>query len=50
MRSVMMKFKGKPSELRAFTRELCERYGDHQKLIAVYIMLGKEWDLKNERI
>lgn len=50
MRSVMMKFKGKPSELRTFTRELCERYGKHQKMIAVYIMLGKEWDLKNERI
>lgn len=50
MRSVMMKFKGKPSELRAFTRDLCERYGDHQKLIAVYIMLGKEWDLKNAEI
>lgn len=50
MRSVMMKFKGKPSALRTFTRELCERYGDHQKMIAVYIMLGKEWDLKNDQI
>lgn len=50
MRSVMMKFKGKPIELRTFTRELCERYGDHQKMIAVYIMLGKEWDLKNDQI
>lgn len=42
MRSMMLKFKGKPSELRAFTKGLCEYYGEHQKLIAVYIMLDKE--------
>ncbi len=50
MSSMMLKFKGKPRELRAFTRELCERYGYQQKLIAVYIMLGKEWDIKNGEI
>lgn len=44
MRSMMLKFKGKPSELRAFTKGLCEYYGAHQKMIAVYIMLDKETD------
>ena len=42
MRSMMLKFKGNPSELRAFTKGLCEYYGANQKLIAVYIMLDKE--------
>lgn len=44
MRSMMLKFKGKPSELREFTKGLCEYYGEHQKMIAVYIMLDKETD------
>lgn len=43
----MIRFFGKPHELRSFTRSLCERFGGKQKIIAVYIMLGKEWDLKN---
>lgn len=42
MRSMMLKFKGNPSELQDFTKGLCERYGAHQKLIAVYIMIDKE--------
>lgn len=46
----MLKFKGKPNELRVFLNELCNDYGKKQKIIAVYIMLQKEWDLKNDGI
>lgn len=46
----MIKFYGKPHELRLFLRELGEKYGKNQNMVAIYIMLQKEWDLKNERI
>jgi hypothetical protein len=38
----MLKFYGKPHELRAFLKELGEQYGKNQKAIAIYIMIGKE--------
>lgn len=37
----MLKFKGKPNELRAFLNELCHDYGGKQKIIAVYIMMQR---------
>jgi hypothetical protein len=45
-----MKFKGKPNELRAFLEELCQCYGKNQKIIAVYIIMDKEWEIKNDEI
>jgi hypothetical protein len=44
----MLKFYGKPHELRQYLRSLTERFGEKQKLIAVCIMLKKEFDEKNE--
>lgn len=46
MRLGMLKFKGKPHELRNFTKELCEQYGKKQKIIALYIMMQKEEEWK----
>lgn len=50
MRLPMLKFKGKPNELRAFLKELCQDYGENQKIIAVYIIMEKEWEIKNDEI
>ena len=44
MISMMLKFKGKPSELQEVTSKLCEYYGAKQNILAVYIMLDKETD------
>lgn len=38
----MLKFKGKPNELREFLKYLGERYGKNQKMVAIYIMMQKE--------
>jgi hypothetical protein len=48
MRLGMLKFKGKPHELRELTKCLCKQYGEKQKIIAVYIMMQKEEDLKHD--
>ena len=46
----MLKFYGKPHELRSYLKELGEKYGKNQNMVAIYIMIGKEWDLKNGEI
>ena len=46
----MLKFYGKPHELRAFLKELGEQYGKNQKMVAIYIMMQKERELENGEI
>lgn len=46
----MLKFYGKPHELRAYLKELGEKYGKNQNMVAICIMIGKELDLKNGEI
>ena len=46
----MLKFYGKPHELRAFLKELGEKYGKNQNMVAICIMIEKEWYLKNAEI
>lgn len=50
MRFGIAKFKGKPKELQDFLKNLCEEYGKNNNLISLYIVMGKEWDIRNEQI
>lgn len=46
----MIKFFGKPHELRLLLKKMCNYYGKDQKAVLVYIMLQKEYELLNEEI
>lgn len=46
----MLKFYGKPHELRAYLKELGEKYGKNQNMVAICIMIRKDLDLENGEI
>lgn len=46
----MLKFYGKPKELQEYLKNLCKVYGKNQSIMAIFIIMEKEEEVKNETI